>query len=155
LKEYDRELKIHMYKLHYDIYLAKMKEAGVFVTKHTVIEYVNQLAPAQQLACVIATPLPVRDSVMVGSFQHQPRVKKQIMRTQQTSENSADTKSGFRNSRLSRGGRTVPSLSIQIPNRDGNGVGANEHEEEQRVKGSKSSGCVKVQNQFAGLDVDE
>lgn len=159
LKEYDRELKIHMYKLHYDVYLAKMKEAGVFVTKHTVIEYVNHLAPAQQLACVIATPLPVRDPAAAGasSYQHQPREKKQIVRTQQPGENSADLKSGFRNSRSSRGGRTVPSLSIQIPNRDGNGVvgvGANAHEEEPRVKGSKSSGCVKVQNQFAGLDVE-
>jgi len=77
------------------------------------------------------------------------------VRTQQSGENSADAKSGFRNSRLSRGGRTVPSLSIQIPNRDGNGVvEANAHEEHPRVKGSKSSGCVKVQNQFAGLDVE-
>jgi len=158
LKEYDRELKIHMYKLHSDVYLAKMKEAGVFVTKHTVIEYVNQLAAAQQLACVIATPLPVRDPATAGatSYQHQPRAKKQIVRTQQHGENSADAKSGFRNSRSSRGGRTVPSLSIQIPNRDGNGVGvgANTHEEDPRVKGSKASGCVKVQNQFAGLDVE-
>jgi len=157
LKEYDRELKIHMYKLHYDVYLAKLKESGVFVTKHTVVEYVNQLAPVQQLACVIATPLPVRDASTAGasSYQHQPRAKKQIVRTQQSGENSADAKSGFRNSRLSRGGRTVPSLSIQIPNRDGNGVvEANAHEEHPRVKGSKSSGCVKVQNQFAGLDVE-
>jgi len=160
LKEYDRELKIHMYKLHYDVYLAKMKEAGVFVTKHTVIEYVNQLAAAQQLACVIATPLPVRDASTTGasSYQHQPRAKKQIVRTQQHGENTADAKSGFRNSRSSRGGRTVPSISIQIPNRDGNGVGvgvgANTHEDDPRVKGSKASGCVKVQNQFAGLDVE-
>ena len=160
LKEYDRELKIHMYKLHYDVYLAKMKETGVFVTKHTVIEYVNQLAPAQQLACVIATPLPVRDSATAGAatssfhqHQHQHQ-KKQIVRAYQKSENSADVKSGFRNSRPSRGGRMIPSLSVQIPNRDENGVGANAHEEELRVKGSKASGCVKVQNQFAGLDVE-
>jgi hypothetical protein len=31
LKEYDRELKIHMYKLHYDFYLAKMKETGATI----------------------------------------------------------------------------------------------------------------------------
>lgn len=156
LKEYDRELKIHMYKLHYDVYLAKMKENGVFVTKHTIIEYVNQLAVAQQLACVIATPLPVRDSASksddrANTFQKQP--KKQIVRSQQTGDNSADAKSGFRNSRASRGGRSVPSLSVQIPPRSSSDE--NVTNEEARVKGSKTTGSVKVQNQFAGLDVDE
>ena len=52
LKEYDRELRTHMYKLHYDVFLATMKETGTFVTKHTVINYVNNLAPPQQLACL-------------------------------------------------------------------------------------------------------
>ena len=161
LKEYDRELKIHMYKLHYDVYLAKMKEMGVFVTKHTVIEYVNQLATAQQLACVIATPLPIRDPATAGvaslssSFHHQQlRANKQIVRTQQPIDNSADAKSGFRNSRSSRGGRTVPSLSIQIPSRSATTTDNNASGEEAGVKGSKASGCVKVQNQFAGLDVE-
>lgn len=156
LKEYDRELKIHMYKLHYDVYLAKMKENDIFVTKHTIIEYVNQLAVAQQLACVIATPLPVRDSASksddrANTFQKQP--KKQIVRSQQKGDNSADAKSGFRNSRASRGGRSVPSLSVQIPPRTSYDV--NVTNEEARVKGTKATGSVKVQNQFAGLDVDE
>lgn len=156
LKEYDRELKIHMYKLHYDVYLAKMKENGVFVTKHTIIEYVNQLAVAQQLACVIATPLPVRDSASksddrANTFQKQP--KKQIVRSHQKGDNSADAKSGFRNTRASRGGRSVPSLSVQIPPRTSSDE--NVTNEEARVKGSKTTGSVKVQNQFAGLDVDE
>lgn len=156
LKEYDRELKIHMYKLHYDVYLAKMKENGVFVTKHTIIEYVNQLAVAQQLACVIATPLSVRDSASksddrANTFQKQP--KKQIVRSHQKGDNSADAKSGFRNTRASRGGRSVPSLSVQIPPRSSSDE--NVTNEEARVKGSKTTGSVKVQNQFAGLDVDE
>ena len=161
LKEYDRELKIHMYKLHYDVYLAKMKEAGVFVTKHTVIDYVNQLAPAQQFACVIATPLPVRDALggeaaarghrSSSSFHQHP--KKQIERAQPKSD-SVDVKNGFRNSRTSRGGRMVPSLSIQVPGRNETDYNAAAGEAA-RVKGSKSNGSVKVQNQFAGLDVDE
>ena len=156
LKEYDRELKIHMYKVHYDVYLAKMKENGVFVTKHTIIDYVNQLAVAQQLACVIATPLPVRDSVSKmgdGDNSFQKHQKKQIVRSQQNGENSTDAKSGFRNSRASRGGRSVPSLSVQIPPR----TSSNENvtKDEVSMKGSKATGSVKVQNQFAGLDVDE
>jgi hypothetical protein len=163
LKEYERELKIHMYKLHYDVYLAKMKEAGVFVTKHTVIDYVNQLAPAQQFACVIATPLPVRDALGGGeaaarghrsssSFHQNP--KKPIERSQPKSD-SVDVKNGFRNSRISRGGRMVPSLSIQAPSSTTTDDTAAANGEVAKVKGSKSTGCVKVQNQFAGLDVDE
>lgn len=157
LKEYDRELKIHMYKLHYDVYLAKMKEAGVFVTKHTVIDYVNQLAPAQQFACVIATPLPLRDALggeaaarghRSSSSSFHQHSKKQIERAQPKSD-SVDVKNGFRNSRTSRGGRMVPSLSIQVPGRNDTDYNAAD-----RVKGSKSNGSVKVQNQFAGLDVD-
>jgi hypothetical protein len=153
LKEYDRELKIHMYKVHYDVYLAKMKESGIFVTKHTIIDYVNQLAVAQQLACVIATPLPVRDGASKTSDSFQTQQKKQIVRSQHNSENSADAKSGFRNSRASRGGRSVPSLSVQIPPR----TSSNENitNDEVSMKGSKVTGSVKVQNQFAGLDVDE
>ena len=162
LKEYERELKIHMYKLHYDVYLAKMKEAGVFVTKHTVIDYVNQLAPAQQFACVIATPLPVRDALggeaaarghrSSSSFHQHP--KKQIERAQPKSDTS-DMKGGFRNSRISRGGHMVPSLSINVPSSTRTDDNAAANGAAARVKGSKSTGCVKVQNQFAGLDVDE
>jgi hypothetical protein len=114
---------------------------------------VNQLAVAQQLACVIATPLPVRDSVSKTSDSFQKHQKKQIVRSQQNGENSADAKSGFRNSRASRGGRSVPSLSVQIHPR----TSSNENvtNDEVSMKGSKATGSVKVQNQFAGLDVDE
>lgn len=157
LKEYDRELKIHMYKLHYDFYLAKMKETGVFVTKHTVIDYVNQLAPAQQLVCLNATALPVHE--VTGSveghthkqFRPYQNTKKPIVRSYQKGDNSTDEKGGFRNSRPSRGGRMVPSLSVQIPNADDTVSG---EEGKRRVKGTKSTGSIKVQNQFAGLDVD-
>jgi hypothetical protein len=163
LKEYDRELKTHMYKLHYDIYLANMKEAGTFVTKNTVINYVNQLAPAQQLACLNATSAAVSSSGYVPrSIQQSVDVmldtrtqfhakqknnysQKQIERTKPNAD--MEKKSGFRSARPSRGGRSVPSLSVEIPNSDD--VDAAFH-----VKGSKTSGSVKVQNQFAGLDVD-
>jgi len=150
LKEYERELKIHMYKLHYDIYLAKMKENGVFVTKQTIIEYVNQLAVAQQLACVFATPLSLYDKV-TDSQKHHPR--KQIMRSQQTTDNSTEAKCGFRNTRVSRGGRTVPSLTIQIPQKSMSEESV--VNDELRIKVSKTTGSVKVQNQFASLDVNE
>lgn len=173
LKEYDRELKIHMYKLHYEIYLAKMKESGVFVTKHTVIDYVNQLAPAQQLACVNATPAPIREasSFIEGSnksshekFGTRPPYKKQIERSKPQQDgghggNAVELKSGFRSNRPSRGGRRmVPSLSVQIPTT--NDVASNEAQRPGlglglgQVKGSKPTGIVKVQNQFAGLVVD-
>jgi hypothetical protein len=48
----------------------------------------------------------------------------------------------------------VPSLSIQVPGRNETNYNAAAGEAA-RVKGSKSNGSVKVQNQFAGLDVDE
>jgi hypothetical protein len=162
LKEYDRELKTHMYKLHYDVYLATMKETGTFVTKHTVINYVNQLAPAQQFACLSAVSASASASASEThtthsttdvksdtrkSFhsKHKNQGQKQIERPKPSAD--TETKSGFRNTRPSRGGRTVPSLSIEVPNNDN--VEDNIH-----VKGSKTSGSVKVQNRFAGLDVD-
>ena len=158
LKEYDRELKIHMYKLHYDFYLAKMKETGVFVTKHTVIDYVNQLAPAQQLVCLNATP-HVEGSQERSVPRHHNH-KKQIERAKPQqdggNEGSGGGGSGFRNTRQSsRGGgrRMTPSLSVQIPNPNADDTVSNE-ERERRVKGTKSTGSIKVQNQFAGLDVD-
>lgn len=153
LKEYDRELKIHMYKIHYDFYLAKMKETGVFVTKHTVIDYVNQLAPAQQLVCLNATP-----HTEVSQERSAPRHhthKKHIERAKPQQEGGTeDSGSGFRNTRhSSRGGgrRMTPSLSIQIPPND---TPASNEDGDRRVKGSKTTGSVKVQNRFAGLDVD-
>jgi hypothetical protein len=155
LKEYDRELKTHMYKLHYEVYLANMKPAGTFVTKHTVINYVNQLVPAQQLACLNASPSSTteqRSSADVHSSssdaqqkQFHQKQNKQIERTKPALD--TETKSGFRSARPSRGGRTVPSLSIEVPNND-------DGERSVHVKGSKTTGSVKVQNQFAGLDVD-
>jgi hypothetical protein len=44
----------------------------------------------------------------------------------------------------------MPTLTIQIPSSDGLGAGAGPDS----VKGSKTLGCVKVHNQFSGLDVD-
>lgn len=155
LKEYDRELKTHMYKLHYDMYLATMKPAGLFVTKHTVINYVNQLAAAQQLACLNATPgsgstvgtgSTYTDATAGGGdgseMARKPFQKRQIERSKPSEGN--DTSGGFRSARLSKGGRMVPTLSVQIPNVD----------DSAQVKGAKTSGTVKVHNQFAGLDVD-
>jgi hypothetical protein len=158
LKEYDRELKIHMYKLHYDFYLAKMKETGVFVTKHTVIDYVNQLAPAQQLVCLNATPhvdgSHERSATRIHNHNHNHKKQIERAKPQQDGGNEGSGGSGFRNTRpSSRGGRRMtPSLSVQIPNADDTISG---EEGERRFKGTKSSGSIKVQNQFAGLHVDE
>ena len=146
LKEYDRELKTHMYKLHYDVYLATMKSSGVFVTKHAVIDYVNQLAPAQQLACLSAT-LPASTTVDVGAEKNTQR-KQPFQRRPIERSNHSEGVGGFRSMRPSRGGRMVPSLTVQIPDADAS---------EPRVvqlKGAKSTGHVKVHNSFAGLDVD-
>ena len=169
LKEYDRELKTHMYKLHYDVFLATMKEAGTFVTKHTVINYVNQLAAAQQLACLNGggggggVGVPPSDGVggssggggaVVGTGRRFLPSQgggggsgggggnRQIERS-----SASDARSGFRSARPTRG-RSMPwSLTIEVPSSDAStGEGT--------VKGSKTSGSVKVQNQFSGLDVD-
>ena len=159
LKEYDRELKTHMYKLHYDVYLATMKESGAFVTKHTVINYVNQLAAAQQLACLNAGggggawAGAGADMGEVGATNDTPQKRKPFQRKpierskpwMATSGGSggsdAEMKSGFRSAKPSRGGRMIPSLTIQIPKPD-------------ELKGVKTTGSVKVHNQFAGLDVE-
>lgn len=166
LKEYDRELKTHMYKIHYDIFLATMKEAGVFVTKHTVINYVNSLAAAQQLACLagaVATVTPPQIDGGAGgvSMERRPFQGKRIERSVSSSSSGgvsssrdrpsgtapSDARSGFRSARPTRG-RSMPTLTIQVPSSDGAGVGPDS------VKGSKTLGCVKVHNQFSGLDVD-
>jgi hypothetical protein len=165
LKEYDRELKTHMYKIHYDIFLATMKEAGVFVTKHTVINYVNSLATAQQLACLAGSGAPALTAVAVtpshpidgggaGAGERRPLQGKRIERSGGASSSRdrpsgtapSDARSGFRSARPTRG-RNMPTLTIQVPS-SSDGLGPD------TVKGSKTSGSVKVQNQFSGLDVD-
>ena len=176
LKEYDRELKTHMYKIHYDVYLATMKESGAFVTKHTVINYVNQLAAAQQLACLnagagagpVAATAAVTTSASADTYgadtpqKRKPFQRKPIERSKPGMAISggggggggggdAETKSGFRSAKPSRGGRMVPSLTVQIPKSDDNherGEGGSQ------LKGAKTTGSVKVHNQFAGLDVE-
>jgi hypothetical protein len=167
LKEYDRELKTHMYKMHYDVYLATMKESGAGVTKHTVINYVNQLAVAQQFACLSATNAAnaanaanteaagagagaTTDRVSSAPEKHRSLFqKKTIERSKPGGERQpredADTRSGFRSARNARGGRMVPALTIDPPKNN---------EEHKSLKGAKSTGSVKVHNQFAGLNVD-
>ena len=168
LKEYDRELKTHMYKLHYDTYLATMKEAGAFITKHAVINYVNQLAAPQQLACLNATPASTAPVIVARhdadaeththSHAHAHTDAEQKHRTfqkkpiERSNSGSAEAKSGFRSTRPARGGRMVPTLTVQIPREDNNRYADNDAANQ--VKGAKLTGSVKVQNQFAGLDVD-
>jgi hypothetical protein len=172
LKDYDRELKTHMYKLHYDVYLATMKESGAFVTKHTVINYVNHLASAQQLACLNAgagasnsgtdtTNASAYASTTVdgADAKRKPFQRRPIERSKPGSGyghggggGDAETKSGFRSARPARGGRMVPSLTVQIPRVDENGD--DDRYKSSQLKGAKSTGSVKVHNQFAGLNVD-
>jgi hypothetical protein len=148
LKEYDRELKTHMYKLHYDVYLATMKSSGVFVTKHAVIDYVNQLAPAQQLACLSAT-LPASTTIDASAHSVKDTQRKPpFQRRPIERSNHSEGVGGFRSMKPSRGGRMVPSLTVQIPDTD-----ASEPVVVQ-LKGAKSTGHVKIHNSFAGLDVD-
>jgi hypothetical protein len=173
LKEYDRELKTHMYKIHYDLYLATMKESGAFVTKHTVINYVNQLAAAQQLACLNASAGSGSDSTSAGASKlseapgststgdKRPFQRKPIERSKTGAwagvgagasgaygARDPESRSGFRSAKPSRGGRMVPTLTVQIPKADDTDAGPGG-----QLKGSKGTGVVKVQNRFAGLDV--
>jgi hypothetical protein len=168
LKEYDRELKTHMYKLHYDVFLATMKEAGTFVTKHTVINYVNQLAAAQQLACLNGAGGSDSGSgsgsgsggAAADGSGTNPGAgeRRRFLPSQQGNggngngrqierSSASDARSGFRSARPTRG-RSMPwTLTIDVPS-SGTDTGTD------TVKGSKTSGSVKVHNQFAGLDVD-
>ena len=154
-----------MYKLHYDVFLATMKEAGTFVTKHTVINYVNQLAAAQQLACLNgaggsdggagvggggggAGVVGSGGATATGAGRR--FLPSQVGSGRQIERSSAsDARSGFRSARPTRG-RSMPwTLTIEVPSSDsGTGTGTD------TVKGSKASGSVKVHNQFSGLDVD-
>jgi hypothetical protein len=156
LKEYDRELKTHMYKLHYDVYLATMKDAGSFVTKNTVINYVNQLASAQQLACLNTTPVAEDAGAGAGADATESLKKQRSFPLRRPIERSgnAESRSGFRNAKPSRGGRMVPSLTVQIPSSESAVNGSDVFAKQHDVKGAKATGTVKVQNQFAGLDVD-
>ena len=163
LKEYDRELKTHMYKLHYDTYLATMKDAGAFITKHTVINYVNQLTAAQQLACLNATPAATTGTgtgsvPTTNTDQRRPEYKKQIVRAtpRNGGGNDPDAKFGFRSARASRGGRMNPSLSVYVPYTDTASATTTTTATttDERTQGAKSTGSVKVHNQFAGLDVE-
>jgi len=170
LKEYERELKTHMYKIHYDVYLATMKELGAFVTKHTVINYVNQLAAAQQLSCLNASAsssvasasasltvdvnvdadTTASDSANAPPQKRKPFQRKSIERSNTgagAGAGAGDAKSGFRSAKPSRGGRMAPTLSVQTPK-----VG-DDRDVSAHVKGSKGTGVVKVQNRFAGLDI--
>jgi hypothetical protein len=75
-----------------------------------------------------------------------------IMRSQGVPVNENVT--GFRSARPARGGRMVPSLTVQIPSSsasDGGGGGGGDVFASQQVKGAKTTGSVKVHNQFAGL----
>ena len=163
LKEYDRELKTHMYKLHYDLYLATMKEAGAFVTKHTVINFVNQLAAAQQLACLNATSAGAGAGAGAGDdiTETLQRHRSFPLRQGRPIERSAikenvESRTGFHSARPARGGRMVPSLTVEIPSTtsDGSSGAGGDVFASRYVKGAKTSGNVKVHNQFAGLDVD-
>ena len=161
LKEYDRELKTHMYKLHYDVFLATMKETGTFVTKHTVINYVNNLAAAQQLAClngggVGGLPPSVDGGTSTGRrfLPSQGGGGSSGGNRQIERSSASDARSGFRSARPTRG-RSMPTLTIQVPSSDsGTGTGTGTGEGTGTVKGNKAYGSVKVQNQFSGLDVD-
>lgn len=176
LKEYDRELRTHMYKLHYDVFLATMKEVGAFVTKHTVINYVNNLAPAQQLACLNARPMststqPSRDTAPVLGDAPTPTSSRFIPRGGYSRGPSQDRGQGRsqgqgqgqgQHSRFEgRGSETLASRGGFRTRRGTSYSNAptltvqipNDNE---RVRGVKSAtpGLVKVQNQFASLDAD-
>ena len=160
LKEYDRELKTHMYKIHYDVYLATMKPTGTFVTKHTVINYVNQLAPAQQLACLNATPLAAAAAASDGggggaeSLQkHRSFPSRQGRPIERSTINeNVESRTGFHSARPTRGGRMIPSLTVEIPSASSDGGSGADVFANRQVKGAKTSGNVKVHNQFAGLE---
>lgn len=47
LNEFPKEYKTYMYKLHYEIYLPVLREKGDHITINKVIDFVNNLHPAQ------------------------------------------------------------------------------------------------------------
>jgi len=184
LKGYERELRTHMYKLHYDVFLATMKESGAFVTKHTVINYVNNLAPPQQLACLSMTL-----SSLVGSsgYASQPRVSngaaaagsrntfsndsnRRFLPKSPSSETHDGVKDGseYKNRQhRGRGGSLAARGGFRTPRGNSNGTRGGGTQAPslsvripddgyERSKGVKSAtpGYVKVQNRFASLDTN-
>lgn len=149
LKDYPRELKTHMYKIHYDVFLATMKEAGAFVTKHTVINYVNNLAPAQQLACL--------NLISTGSSSS---TGEHVTRFGNPSKSSRDYRSGRGSStlaerggfRTSRGNSSAQDAVVLTRTMSSSGSGSG-------LRGKKydgpSTGVVRVHNRFSGLTTDE
>ena len=49
LKEFPEKYKTLMYKLHYDVYLPKLRENKLSMSKGVVIDYVNNLPAAKQM----------------------------------------------------------------------------------------------------------
>ena len=149
LKDYPRELKTHMYKIHYNVFLATMKEAGAFVTKHTVINYVNNLAPAQQLACLnlISTGSSSSTGEHVTRFGNPSKYSRDYQRGRGGS--TLAERGGFRTSRGNSRAQDTVVLTRTISSSDA-GAG-------QRGKkyNGPSSGVVRVHNQFAGLNAEE
>jgi hypothetical protein len=164
LKEYDRELRTHMYKLHYDVFLATMKETGAFVTKHTVINYVNNLAPAQQLACLNLSGLSGASGAS-GASEHQPENKGSARFERGASGYSRGgstlaARGGFRTPRGGGGaldaGARLPTI-VRTVESGGSGSGSVARGNYSSLRGAKSAsaGVVKVQNRFSSLNSDE
>ena len=162
LKEYERELKTHMYKLHYDVFLATMKDAGSFITKHSVINYVNNLAPAQQLACLnlvtSVSSTPVSESTR--RFDQPTEYTSGTLHTRggrggrgggfgrggRGGGSTLAERGGFRTSR----GNSTPQSSLTQPEKT-----VSRQYSSSRGGKSSMSGVVKVQNQFSSLDSEQ
>jgi hypothetical protein len=123
---------------------------------------VNQLAAAQQLACLNGAGGSDSGSGSGGAVADGSGTnpgageRRRFLPSQQGNggngrqierSSASDARSGFRSARPTRG-RSMPwTLTIEVPS-SGTDTGTD------TVKGSKTSGSVKVHNQFAGLDVD-
>ena len=167
LKEYERELKTHMYKLHYDVFLATMKDTGSFITKHSVINYVNNLAPAQQLACLnLVTSVSATPASESTSRFDQPNASTSTGGPVHTRDYSGG-RGGGRGGGFGRGGRGGSTLAERGGFRTSRGNSTPQSSVTQPEKtvsrqssssrGGKSSmsGVVKVQNQFSSLDSEQ
>ena len=164
LKEYERELRTHMYKLHYDVFLATMKETGAFVTKHTVINYVNNLAPAQQLACLNLSGLSGPSGASENHPENQPDNKGtgRFERGAPGYSRGGSTlaaRGGFRTPRggSALGGGAGARLPTIVRTVDSGGSSSVARGNNSSVRGGKSAsaGVVKVQNRFSSLNSDE
>jgi hypothetical protein len=180
LKEYERELRTHMYKLHYDVFLATMKESGAFVTKHTVINYVNNLAPPQQLACLslCSASASAATETHTGTSSTRPintfsnDSNRRFLHKSSSSSSSSSTHhvvkdgSEYKN-RQPRGGSLAARGGFRTPRGSGSGsrgggsqvpsltvhVPVDVVDRSKSVK-SATPGTVKVQNRFSGLETD-